>query len=144
MKTTIPGSIGGMNVAIACPNMWLSGRRLRNRSGKNGRPHFRYLATSRSIGTMFASTFRCVTMTPFGSAVAPEVKMISATSSRLAATGEARRVSRHSNSDIRQASAPSITPGASSDATAGTSSPTRTRRAVTTPRTRSTNSSDER
>jgi hypothetical protein len=33
MKTTTPGIIGGMNVAIACPNMWLSGSRLRKRSG---------------------------------------------------------------------------------------------------------------
>ncbi len=38
MKTTVPGSSGGMNVAIAWPNMWLSGNRFRNRSGKNGRP----------------------------------------------------------------------------------------------------------
>ena len=37
MKTTTPGSIGGMNVAIAWPNMWLSGSRFRKRSGKNGR-----------------------------------------------------------------------------------------------------------
>ena len=44
MKTTTPGSIGGMKVAIAWPNMWLSGSRFRNRSGKNGRPHFRYFS----------------------------------------------------------------------------------------------------
>ena len=71
-----------MNVAIACPNMWLSGRRLRNRIGANGVAHFRYFSTSRSTGTMLASTFRWVMTTPFGSAVAPDVKMISATSSR--------------------------------------------------------------
>ena len=34
MKITVPGSIGGMKVAIAWPNMWLSGSRFRNRSGK--------------------------------------------------------------------------------------------------------------
>ena len=87
MNTTTPGSIGGMKVAIAWPNMWLRGSRLRNRSGKNGVPHLRYLRTSRSTGTMFASTFRCVMTTPLGSAVAPEVKMISATSSRPIGTG---------------------------------------------------------
>ena len=36
MKTTVPPSIGGTNVAIACPNMWLSGSRLRKRIGENG------------------------------------------------------------------------------------------------------------
>ena len=30
------------------------------------------------MGMMFARTFRCVIVTPLGSAVAPEVKMISA------------------------------------------------------------------
>ena len=45
-------------------------------------PHLRYFRTSRSTGTMFASTLRCVMTTPLGSAVAPDVKMISATSSR--------------------------------------------------------------
>ena len=44
----------GMNVVIAWPNSWLSGRRFRNRSGKNGRPHFRCFRISRSTGTMFA------------------------------------------------------------------------------------------
>ena len=83
MKITVPGSIGGMKVAIAWPNMWLSGSRFRNRSGKNGLPHFRYLRTSRSTGTMFARTLRWVMTTPLGSAVAPEVKMISAMSSRV-------------------------------------------------------------
>ena len=82
MNTTTPGSIGGMKVAIAWPNMWLSGRRLRKRRGQNGVAHFRYFITSRSTGTMLARTFRWVMMTPFGSAVAPDVKMISATSSR--------------------------------------------------------------
>ena len=66
MKTTVPGSIGGMKVAIDWPNMWLRGSRLRKRSGKNGLPHFRYFSTSCSIGTMFARMLRCVMSTPFG------------------------------------------------------------------------------
>ena len=37
MKTTSPDSIGGTNVAIAWPNMWLSGSRFRKRIGMNGR-----------------------------------------------------------------------------------------------------------
>ena len=37
MNITSPDSIGGTNVAIACPNMWLSGSRFRKRSGMNGR-----------------------------------------------------------------------------------------------------------
>ena len=74
MKMTTPGSIGGMKVAIAWPNMWLSGRRFRNRSGENGLLHFRYLRISRSIGTVLASTLAWVMTTPLGSAVAPEVK----------------------------------------------------------------------
>ena len=82
MKTTTPGSIGGMKVAIAWPNMWLSGRRFRKRIGANGRLHFRCFRISRSTGTMFARMLRWVMTTPLGSAVAPDVKMISATSSR--------------------------------------------------------------
>ncbi len=94
MNTTRPDSIGGTNVPIAWPNMWLSGRRFRNRMGRNGRVYFLYFAISRSIGTMFARMFLCVRTTPLGSAVAPEVKMISAVvvGSRFAARG-ARRVS---------------------------------------------------
>ncbi len=84
MNTTTPGSIGGTNVAIACPNMWLSGRRFRNRIGRNGLAYFLYFAISRSIGTMFARMLRCVMTTPLGSAVAPDVKMISAVSSAFA------------------------------------------------------------
>ena len=87
MKTTTPPSIGGTKVAMAWPNMWLSGRRLRNRIGENGRLHLRYFSTSRSTGTMLARTLRWVMTTPLGSAVAPDVKMISATSSRTTATG---------------------------------------------------------
>ena len=49
-----------------------------------------YLAISRSIGTMLARMFRCVSTTPFGSAVAPEVKMISAMSSAVRRISGAR------------------------------------------------------
>src|SRR5438034_11807809 len=87
MKITVPGSIGGMKVAMAWPNMWLRGRRFRNLNGKNGVPHFLYFRISRSTGTMFARTLRCVMTTPLGSAVAPDVKMISATSSRVIGSG---------------------------------------------------------
>ena len=51
MKTTTPGSIGGMNVAIACPNIWLNGSKFRNRSGKKGRavfPVLHYFALDRN------------------------------------------------------------------------------------------------
>ena len=101
MKITVPGSIGGMKVAIACPNMWLRGRRFRNLNGKNGLPHFRYLRISCSTGTMFARMFRWVMTTPLGSAVAPDVKMISATSSRAIGTSgrsDAAASARQSNS----------------------------------------------
>ena len=65
-------------------------QQVRNLNGKNSRPHFRYFSTSRSMGTMFASTLRCVMSTPLGSAVAPDVKMISATSSApMSTTGGA-------------------------------------------------------
>jgi hypothetical protein len=37
MNVTSPASIGGTKVAIACPNMWLSGNRFRKRMGANGR-----------------------------------------------------------------------------------------------------------
>ena len=33
VKITVPRTIGGILVAIDCPNMWLSGRRFRKRSG---------------------------------------------------------------------------------------------------------------
>ncbi len=64
--------------------MWLRGSRLRKRIGWNGRAYLRYFATSCSIGTMFARMLRWVRTTPFGSEVAPDVKMISATSSGVA------------------------------------------------------------
>ena len=63
--------------------MWLSGSRFRKRSGRNGPRVSRYLRISRSTGTMLARMLRWRMTTPFGSAVAPDVKMISATSSRV-------------------------------------------------------------
>ena len=54
--------------------------------GRNGLAYFRYLVISRSMGTMFARMLRCVSTTPFGSDVAPEVKMTSATSSPVKST----------------------------------------------------------
>ena len=63
-------------------------------------------ATSRSTGTMFASTLRCVMTTPLGSAVAPDVKMISATSSRVDRAPAAARRRRQSSSCSRQTGAP--------------------------------------
>src|SRR5260370_40694676 len=59
MKTTTPGSIGGVKVAMAWPNMWLSGRRFGDLNGKKGGAHFRYFTISRSIGANFATTVRC-------------------------------------------------------------------------------------
>ena len=52
----------------------------------------RYFAISRSIGTMLARMFRCVMTTPLGSAVAPDVKMISAVSSGVDSSTAARRL----------------------------------------------------
>ena len=76
VKITVPRTIGGMLLAIDCPNMWLSGKRLTKRRGWNGHAYLRYFSTSRSTGTMFASTLRWRITTPLGSAVAPDVKMI--------------------------------------------------------------------
>src|SRR5437870_2445746 len=78
MNTTTPGNIGGMNVAMAWPNMWLSGSRFRKRIGENGPAYLRYFRTSPCTGTILARMLRCVMMTPLGSAVAPDVKIISA------------------------------------------------------------------
>ena len=72
-----------MKVAIDWPNMCDSGSRFRNRIGENGHAYLRYFRISRSTGTILASTLRCVMTTPLGSAVAPDVKMISAVSSRV-------------------------------------------------------------
>ena len=109
-NTVVPGSIGGMNVAIAWPNMWLSGSRLRKRSGKNTFPYFRYLCTSCSIGTVFARMLRCVSTTPFGSAVAPEVKMISAVSAAATCTAGMGASARQSMPARRHTAAPSRPP----------------------------------
>ena len=87
-----------MKVAIDWPNMWLSGSRFRNRIGENGRAYLRYFRISRSTGTMLASMLRWVMTTPLGSAVAPDVKMISAVSSRVTVARGARPVACQSNS----------------------------------------------
>src|SRR5262245_65562762 len=71
--------------------MWLSGSRFRKRIGRNGSVYLRYFAISRSIGTMLARMFLCVRTTPLGSAVAPDVKMISAVVSPLRAEDGGRR-----------------------------------------------------
>ena len=144
MKTVTPASIGGTKVAVACPNRWLSGSRFRNRSGKKGRPYRTYFRTSRSTGTMFASRLACVISTPFGSAVAPEVKMISARSSPAGATrgGAARRASAPvpaaSTSESRQRTVPGAV------AAAGASSPATTMRARTRATTRASRSAEVR
>ena len=81
MKTATPGMSGRMNIVSAWPNMWLSGIRLRKRSGNTGRNHLAYFETICSGETMLARMFPCVIRTPFGSPVAPEVNTISTTSS---------------------------------------------------------------
>jgi hypothetical protein len=91
-KTTVPAIIGGTNVAIDWPNMWLSGSRFRNRIGWKGRMYLRYFAISRSMGTVFARMLRCVIVTPFGSAVAPLVKIISASDVGSGVPGSGFRV----------------------------------------------------
>jgi hypothetical protein len=58
VKMTVPRTIGGTFDAIDCPNMWLSGSRFTNRSGRKGHAYLRYFATSRSTGTTLASTLR--------------------------------------------------------------------------------------
>src|SRR5687768_14075914 len=58
--------------------MWLNGSRFRNRIGANGLAYRLYLPISFSIGITFAKMLRWLRTTPLGSAVAPEVKMISA------------------------------------------------------------------
>ena len=146
MNTTTPFSIGGTNVAIACPNMWLSGSRLRNRIGANGRLHLRYFSTSRSTGTMFARTLRCVMTTPLGSAVAPEVKMISATSSRVMLTAgiAGGPASGHSRSCSAQSGGTDVSDVSGEARSGGTSCPTSTSLAETIRLTRSRKSGDER
>ena len=133
--------MGGTKVAMACPNMWLSGSRFRKRIGWNGRAYLRYFAISRSIGTMLASTLRWVMVTPFGSAVAPDVKMISATSSRAtAAAGSGAAAS----SAAWHASARRQTGVGSPSSGRSTSAPASTAFAPTMPCTRRRKAGDER
>ena len=92
--------------------------------------YFRYFAISRSIGTMFARMLRWVRTTPLGSAVAPEVKMISAVvsgvdasrSAREAASGVGRPDARRRSGTAR---ARCQTGRASPSAATSTASPTR-------------------
>ncbi len=83
-KSTVPASNCGRNMPRNCPKTWLSGSRLRKRSGWKMRSYFRYPAIWRSSGSRFARMLPCVITTPRGSAVVPEVKTISTMSSRLA------------------------------------------------------------
>ena len=105
--------------------------------GENGRAYFRYFTISRSTGTMLARTLRCVMTTPFGSAVAPEVKMISAVSSRVTAARGAWPVACQSNSDSGHTGVGPAWPWS-------TSSPASTRRAPTMPATRRRKSGEAR
>ena len=128
-----------MFVAIDWPNMWLSGRRLTKRRGWKGRAYLRYLSTSRSTGTTFASTFRWRITTPFGSAVAPDVKMICVRSSRDTATaGRGPSASQSTPLSGQTAASTKASPYA------GTSSPTTTTLASTTRLTFAANDGDER
>jgi hypothetical protein len=99
--------------------------------------------TSRSTGMVFASTFRWRMTTPFGSAVAPDVKMIWMMSSRVTAASGIGPSARQSRSDMRHTAAC----GADA-AVAGsgrrTSFPISMTRASTRRVTRSTNSADDR
>ena len=74
-----------------CPNTWLSGSVLRNRSGCTSRSYFKYFCISRSIGAKLASTLRCVCTTPFGSPVVPDVKTICSVSSAPSPSAGASR-----------------------------------------------------
>ncbi len=80
MKNTSPAMIGGMNAAIVCPNIWLSGSRFRKRMGAKGPMYLRYFEIPSSMGLRLARMLPWVMMTPLGSPVAPEVKRISAVS----------------------------------------------------------------
>ncbi len=156
MKMVTPSSIGGMKVAMAWPNMWLRGSRFRKRSGKKGRPYRAYFRISRSTGTMLASTFACVMRTPFGSAVAPDVKMISARSSRLgrSAASPSAALSKRSGTGASGAGGSCAAPPPSSSSSAQVStpesgggrrpSPATTSRAATIRTTRPTRSGDAR
>ncbi len=98
------------------------------------------------MGTVFARMLRCVSTTPFGSAVAPEVKMISAVSAAAVRTAGIGASPRQSRAASRQTAAPSIDPAAARPAPASTgrSSPARITFASTIPRIRRTKSSELR
>ena len=76
-KTTVAPKSGGMKIPRNCPKTWLSGNRLRKRSGCTRCSYFRYLAISIASGARFPATLAWVSTTPLGSAVVPEVKTIS-------------------------------------------------------------------
>ena len=56
------------------------GQQVQEANGMHQRSYFRYFWISVSSGAILPSTLPCVITTPFGSAVVPEVKMISRTS----------------------------------------------------------------
>ena len=92
---------------------------------------------------MLASTLRCVMSTPFGSAVAPDVKMISTRSSRVtAAVSTAAASTDATASSSSPCSGQHATPPGS--AGTSTSSPASTTRASTMARTFVRNSLDAR
>ena len=92
------------------------------------------------MGTMFARMFLWEITTPRGSAVAPEVKMISAVSVGAIATGGASPAPCQSMSASLQVGVRSGAGPPSSAVAASTPSPTRTSFAPTMPRTFLTNS----
>jgi hypothetical protein len=138
LKTTTPERSGGTNVAIACPNMWLSGSRFRNLIGRNGLAYFLYFPISRSIGTTLARMFRCVRTTPLGSDVAPDVKITSAISSGACETGGGDGWA------ASEVSVDSFQIGASTPVGSGTASPTSRARASTIRATRCRKSAEAR
>src|SRR5437879_12831104 len=60
-----------------CPRTGLRGTRFRKRMGWKKRSYFRYFLISVSSGSRLARILPCVITTPRGSAVVPEVKIIS-------------------------------------------------------------------
>ena len=109
-------------------------------------PYFRYFRTSCSMGIVFARMFRCVRTTPLGSAVAPDVKMISAVSDADTRTAGIAASACQSMPARRHTAAPSRLPAACSPApaSAGRSSPARMTRASTMARMRRTKSRELR
>ncbi len=72
-KTAEPPRRTGMNRPRAWPNMWLSGRRFRMRTGWKGRRYGVYPAISLAMGPRSAQMFLCLCTTPLGRPVVPEV-----------------------------------------------------------------------